>query len=314
MQEGNKVKLKGFKNSYCDALCCGLGEFVESEKYQLDAISDEDLKIICQYVVVKNIMAGVCELNLKVSRYGFGGDALEKYGLSGKEIIDSEQIGLLPTSALVGEKLVVELDNLSQYTPQFLSEASEFAALSGCEVLIKLGQDLEEIGKLVNKYNNSPVEVLESFGFLDRKCYVYGLNYIDKDDQKLLKDYEIPCIFSPISDGEEGLGAINLYNFKYNELKFVFSSGKCYNIDMLKEAKVAYINTANLMNEGGLIDEDDLLEAILSNSGGEIIELDECERRENIFNKKVLIEHEDYQMLRDKVKNIAKGLKLKEKE
>ena len=306
--EENKVKLNGFKNYYCDALYCALGEFINPSSYQLNSLSDEDLKTICEYSVVKNIMAGVRELNLKVPKYGFGRDALEKYGLYGKEIIDAELIGLIPTSALVGEKLAIELSNLSEFTPQFLSETSEFVALSDCEIIIELGQDLEEVGKLVNKYNCSPVEMLESFGFLDRKCFVYGLNFIDKDDQKLLKDYNVTCIFFPVSDGENGFGAINLYNFIYHQLKFGFSSGKCYNIDMLKEAKLAKLNTANLMNDSGLIDLNDLLEPLEAKIG-ETITLDECERKENVLNKRVFIMHKDYQKLREEVKKIAKELK-----
>lgn len=300
--------LRGFKNYYCDALHCALGEFLDPSKYDLTNLSDDKLKTICEYSVVKNIMSGVREVNLKVSRYGFARDALEKYNLLGKEIIDASQIGSLPTSALVGERLVVELENLSEYTPQFLSETSEFVALCGCEIFIKLGQDLEEVGKLVNKYKCSPVETLESFGFLDRKCSVLGLNYIDKDDQKLLKDYNIRCIFFPISDGEEGLGAVNLYNFIYNGLEFGFSSGKSHNIDMLKEAKFAKLNTSNLMNDKTLITVADVLNPLLSNVG-EDFTLYECERDENILDKRVLVEHKDYHQLREKVKNIAKELK-----
>lgn len=309
MQQRSEVKLKGFINYYCDALYCGLGEFVDPSKYELESLSEQELKTICEYSVVKNIMAGVSEVNLKVPRYGLGRNALEKYNLLGKEIVDAELIAILPTSALVGEKLVIELDNLSELSPPFLSETSEFVALTGCEVLIKLGQDLEEVGKLVNKYNCSPVEMLESFGFLDRKCSVMGLNYIDKDDQKLLKDYNIKCIFSPQSDGENGLGAINLYNFIYHELEFGFASDRCAYIDMIEQAKLAKLNTSNLMNDSTLLSARDVLDPLMANYGE--ITLCQCEREDNILNQKILISHNDYENLRDKVKNIAKELKEK---
>lgn len=309
MQQESKVKLKGFKNNYCDAVYCALGEFVDPSKYDINMLNDEELKTLCEYSVVKNIMAGVEFLNIKVPRFGVGRWALDKYNIAGKEVVDAEQISLLPTSALIGERLVVELDNLSEYSPNFLSEVSEFVALSKCGLIIKLGQDLEEVGKLVNKYKISPVEMLESFGFLDRDCQVYGLNYIDKDDQKLLNNYNISCIFSPLSDGEEGRGAINLYNFIYNDLKFGFSSGKCYNINMLLQAKLAFLNTSNLMLDNSLLDVGMLLDCLTYKDGKIELEFDECERIENVLNKSVLREHNDYKILREKVKNIAKELK-----
>ena len=311
-RKDNKVIIRGFKNYYCDAVYSSLGEFIKPEDYDLSTLTKEQLEILSQYAVIKNIMAGVNEVYLKVPTPGVGISALEKYGLKGKEIVPAEEMNNVKTSSLVRERLVLEIGSLLEYNQNFLSDVSDFAGITDCGLLIKLGQDLEEVGKVVNKYKFSPTETLESFGFLDRKCYVYGLNFIDKDDQKILKEYDAMCIFSPLEDGENGLGAINLYNFIYNELKFGFSTGKCYNIDMLLQGKLAKLNTSNLMYQNDLIDSELLIESLQSEEGEIEIELDDFERGENIFDKKVFIQREEYQKLREKVKDIARGLKEKE--
>ena len=162
----------------------------------------------------------------------------------------------------------------------------------------------------------SPAEVIESFGFLDRECFLYGLNYIDKDDQKLLKTYDPTLIFMPKNDGEEGRGAINLFNFIYNGLKFCFSSGKCYNINMLDQAKLGLINTANLMHERNLISSSQLIASLEMQGNDEItLNFDDEDCLENIFYCKIEIKDEnllkELVSLEDKTKLIAKRIKEK---
>lgn len=311
-RENNKVILKGLRNYYCDAIASSLKEFVDPDKYDLTQLNEDETKILCEFAVLKNKMAGVSELDLKVPYSGVGNEALDKYQMKGGEIVPAEEFNNLRTSSLVGERLTLEISSIDEYNQNFLSDVSDFAGLTDCKVLIKLGQDLEEVGRVVNKFKMSPVETIESFGFLDRKCSIYGLNFIDKDDQKLLKEYDTFCIFSPRDDGEEGRGTINLYNFIYNELKFGFSSGECYNIDMLGEAKLAKLNTSNLMYQNDLIDNEILLESLQSEYGENTILLDDLEKEDNIFDKQIKIENEEYKSLREKIKIIAQNLKEKE--
>ena len=294
--EKEKMKLYPFYNHYCDALYASLGEFLTIDE--------------------ENIKAGVKELNLKVYHYGDGLKALDKYAIKGKEIISAKEMNVLPTSAMVGDRLLLEVESLLDYQQDYLNALVDFSARTDIPVLFKIGQKLDEVGKLVNIYRKSPMEILENYGFLDRECYVYGLNFIDKEDQKLLSQYDVKIIFSPISDGEEGLGAINLYNFIYNELKFGFSSGKCYNINMLEECKLAKINTSNLMYDNKLLTIEQLLSGVIVDydfQEDEKIEIDfdECEPFENILNKRVDLKQDDFFALRQKVIEIAGKIKEK---
>lgn len=314
-RRNNKVIIDKFCNHYCDALACALGEFIDiRDSYEdiLKLLSLEEAETLIDYAVLKNKMAGVERLNIKVPLPSLGVKALEKYDLKGSEIISAKNYASLPTSALIGDNTMLDIENLLDYNQELFSSISDFCARADMPICISIGSNLEEVGRLVNGYNMSPVEVLESFGFLDRKCFVYGLNFIDKDDQKLLKDYCIMSVFSPQDDALCGRGAINLYNFIYNDLKFGFSSGKCYNIDMLFEGKLARLNTNNLMHEGGLVTNEALLDALCEPREAKLeIELLDAQKLEVLFDKKVYLKDDGYLDLLSKVTKIA--TKIKEK-
>lgn len=314
MQEKTKQKIKSFKNYYCDALYCALGEFFDKEKIDeilnSKTLTQQQVKQLCEYAVIKNKIAGVTFLNLKVPDFGYGIELLEKYNMNGHEIVSANLMNCMPSKALVGQRLMLEVESLLEYNENFLSDLSDLSAKIDIPIIFALGQDLEEVGKIVNKFKMSPVQTLESFGFLDRECYVLGLNFIDKDDQKLMRDYGATCIFSPCCDGEEGKGAINLYNFIYNDLKFRFSTRRNHNIDMLKECWLAMVNTSNLMFEKDLIKIEDLLQAVFDKNGIDIeISTGEYERKEGLLNKKIKLNIEDFENVYKNVEKLVFQLK-----
>ena len=320
-RKDNTIFIKPFRNLYCDAIACSLGKYMNvydiDENQILNLISLDEVETLIEYAVLKNKLAGVGELNIKVPEVGLGRKFLDKYQIRGKEILSARQMSTLTAGEVVGGRIGFDIENLLDYAEGFLAELSDFTGRLDIPIFISLGRDIEEVGKLVNRYNMSPADVLESFGFLDRECFLYGLNYIDKDDQKLLKTYDKTIVFMPKNDGEEGKGAINLFNFVYNGLKFCFSSGKCYNVDMLGEVKLAITNTSNLMHERGLLSNENLLSALQVEEGEEEVEIpmDESEKEDNIFDKKVLNIKEsllkDYYPLEEKIVQIVKRIKEK---
>lgn len=311
----NNIKINHFVNYYCDGLRCAIDEFIHlnDEEFcsMIDKLSFEEKKVLIEYAILKNKEAGVKKLFIKTDNFQMGKMLLEKYNLEGGVIISAKDYQTLPSSALIGDGLVLEIESLLDYNASLLSDIVDFLSLTKTKVLIKLGQDLEEVGKLVNLYGRSPVEILEDFGFLDRDCLIYGLNFIDKEDQKLLVQYKPFLIFSPRNDGLEGKGAINLYNFIYNHLKFGFSSGKCYNIDMLAEGRLAKINTNNLMFDNNLVDDLLLLESLTCPFDDQPINmtLEKDLPAWNIFENKIYLpQHLD---IRNQVKEIIKRYKEK---
>ncbi len=318
MRNDENMILKGFQNYFCDGIASVLGEYLDvytdyNEDKILEKISIEDLKTIVEYAVLKNKVAGVKFLNIKVPVSKIGREALEKFDLEGNEVLSARIMPNLTTKDLLGGNLFLHIEDLLDYEEGYLESISDFCGRTETPIIITICQDLKEVGKLVNKYNKSPVEILEDFGFLDRECYLQGLNFLDKEDQKLLKQYNPTLILSPRDDGESGRGAINLFNFIYNRLKFVFSSGRCYNIDMLGEAKLANINTQNLMFSRGLIKEESLLESLQYKKGENEIPLEIESNLHCIFDCKY--ENKDEKLLaqlslyRKKIKEIIKGIK-----
>jgi len=314
MQE---IKLKEFKNGYCDALGMSLGEFLDvyeiDEQEILNLLNDEELKILVEYAIAKNKVSGVGELYLKVPKTGLIGENFENYKMVGKELLSARLIDNLSAKDFVGGRIMLEVENLLEYNEDYLSKIVDFCASTDTPVLIKMGQTLEEVGKIVNKFNCSPAQLLEDYGFLDRECYIYGLNFIDKEDQKLLKNYSATLILSPRDDAESGRGAINLYNFIFNQLNFIFASGKCYDIDMLSEGKLSIYNTSNLMHERGLVGVEEILNSLQGEQGEILLFNDDEYRRENLLNEKITqdIPFIKTRMLglREKVQEIAKKIK-----
>jgi len=317
MQSGNIISLKAFKNAYCDVISCGLGAFLdisEEEYKQIEnSLTKDEVEVLSHYVVVKNKLAGVGEVNLKVPYVKSAIKFLEKYGLEGNEVLNANYVNGLATKDLVGGRFILEIDNLNDYNVGLLSDINDFCATTDTPILIHFGRTLENVGQTVNKFGVSPAQLLEDYGILDRECYLYGMNYIDKDDQILLSNYNPTLILSPRSDGEEGKGQINLYNLAYNCLIFCFSSGKCYNIDMLKEGKLALLNTNNLMNKSGLVSTDEVLQA-LQTEGEEIDMLfDTTKKQEALLEEGQLLKSnqliEEKIMLEEEIKHIVKRLK-----
>lgn len=310
MREEKKV-IKKFLNYYCDGYPCALGEFLgilgcQEVQEKVASLTGEERNTLIEYAILKNIGAGVGEVNIKTQDIQGTLSLLDKYHLKGKAIISAKDYCTLTTNDLIGGRVILDIESLLDYNADLLNQISDFSARADIPLAINLSSDLEEIGKLVNLYSLSPAEVLESFGLLDRECFVYGLNYLDKDDQKLIKRYEKMCIFSPQSDGLQGKGAINLYNFIFNQLKFGFSSGKCYNIDMLLEGLLAEINTSNLMHEGGIVKAEEILKPL--QSGEEKLAVD-YESEEGLLCKKIELNREELAMLKEKTKEIARKIK-----
>ena len=312
----DKIRINKFVNHYCEGIYCGLGDFlnVKEEYYDdiLSLLSLQEKETVIEYAVAKNVQAGVGTLNIKVPAFGMGLKLLDKYHLKGREIVTAKKYAQMPTSSLVGGRTMLDIESLVDYNQDLLSAISDFSARANVPLAIELASDLENVGKIVNAYLSSPAEVLESFGLLDRECFVYGLNYLDKDDQKIVKDYDKTCIFSPQSDGKRGMGAINLFNFIYHRLKFGFSSGKCYNVDMLFEGKLAVLNTFNLMHESGNISTEEVLDSLTDKSGDEIeLDLFQEENIDNILDKKVHKKVEEFDSIQKKTIEIARKIKEK---
>ena len=130
----------------------------------------------------------------------------------------------------------------------------------------------------------------------------------------LLLSYGAQLVFSPRQDGEEGKGVINLYNFIFHGHKFGFASGKCYNIDMLKEGKVALINANNLMQKR-VVSANQIMSALQADFGEIEMDFDSESIQDALLESHFQCKDEnlanEYCLLRTQAKQIANKLKEK---
>ena len=67
-------------------------------------------------------------------------------------------------------------------SPKELEHTVYFANDYKLPMHIHLAETLTEVGECVQKYNRTPVQLLEDVGFLEHKCLIAHGVHIDKDD------------------------------------------------------------------------------------------------------------------------------------
>ena len=288
MQQVKVSREKSYYNCYCDAIRTALNCFlpVEESEALLEEVnfSNEELLTLARFALALNSRAGVGKVNLSVPN----ADILpyfEEFGLDGKVILPFEAIGSLKTSDYVGGRVAMEVKSLLDEDEKTLSAISDLSGKMKLPVFIGFGRTLEEVGRLSQKYNLSPARVLEDFGFLDRKCYLLGCNFIDKDDFDIIYSYGGKVILTPRCDMMLGRGAVNLYSLENKGISFRFASESYPFIEMACEAEIARGNTSNLLYERGLISTESLLKALLleEEDSDQSIEKDRIFPLENVF-------------------------------
>lgn len=233
----------GFKNCFCSPL--SFLPLPLTDKAQM--LSNQQLEVLYEYVIAKNCQAGIKELwilndyMLDLSKFA------SKYDIKIKSIIKAEKLFSMPSGLLVDEGLIVFIDKLEEMSDNFLCEVVNFSAKFDLPLVINFGQNLQMLGQLENRYHKSPERVLEDFGLLDRRCYLLGCNYLDKDALSLFEGYDIEYIFSPISDAEKGAGFVN---FKlYENYRCHLASMYETDVDLKKQANFLRLCTNNLLSQ-----------------------------------------------------------------
>lgn len=232
-----------FKNYYCALSCFAQGDSLKS--WQKD-----ELLILYEFVIAKNFSSGVKELwivndfNLDLSQLA------NKYDMKIKSIIKSENIQNFTSSMLVGESLMIEVDRLEGLSESQINDIVSFSARFDIPLIVHFGENLFSLGALDKKYKMPPERVLEEFGFLDRKCYLLGCNYLDKDALALFDNYNVEYIFSPLDDGEKGRGFLN---FKLYENKICHLASRDGEIDMTGNANFLRLSTNNYLSSAEMI-------------------------------------------------------------
>ncbi len=239
------VSQKGLRNSYCDSLKSFLFQHFplqEVVKIRALPINDDEDRWLCEYSVIKNLFAGVRELNLGCKYANNAIYMLDKYGLSGNAVVQ-ETIDLPE----ITDRVIFHVVDVLAYSENELQDIALKLGRSKVPVMITYGRSLNEMGSIDKEYGQSPATFLESLGFLDRECFILGGNYLDKDDLMLLASYDAKIIVSPRSDMLVARGFINLSPLVSQNIEILFASDEYPEVDMISEVELGCGQTGNLM-------------------------------------------------------------------
>lgn len=298
--------MNALKNWYCDFVQSALTEKEFADCYQGENLTDEQVRTLCEQVVKENIKNGIVEINLKTSKVQVAKEVLDNFGVQGKVVVDEKYLENLTTKDFLEDKIIIEITDILDLTPQRLSEISDLCAKMKVPILIHFARSLDEVGLINVRYNLSPAKLLEDFGFLDRECILLGCNYLDKDDLELLSTYQVKIVLTPKTDALKARGFVNLLSIENSGVEYGFATESYPKYNLFEEAFISYANTANLILEKEPISLKKLLASLQSKNG----KIEFCK---NIASQPlVALEIEQSQILRVELNN--KNLYIKEGE
>lgn len=130
-----------------------------------------------------------------------------------------------------GFENVCVLRNVADMDENQLNDLSDYIAKNNCQVCLKVGQSLEELGTVDKKFGKSLPLVLEDFGFLDRDFLLVGGNCLEKDDLQIFAEHGNRFVVCPSEDGLLGRRPTNLITLKNMGFEIRIGSGSAFEID-----------------------------------------------------------------------------------
>ncbi len=228
MQKGQIV------NFYCDAYQSFALQFFERDDIPPCEIDKDVDSMLCEAMVIKNLLAGVEEVNIGCRYPQNATLMLDKYGLKGCAIIDGREASKLKTF----DRVILYISSLSDFEEGELADLSMLCGQKKLRVMISFGRDLYEMGTLDRRYGQSPVRLLESMGFLDRDCMLLGCNYLEKDDLSVIASYGALTVLTPQEDLLFSRSLVSLAPFVSQDVESRLASGSYPIVDMRAEARL----------------------------------------------------------------------------
>ncbi len=134
---------------------------------------------------------------------------------------------------------------------QFL-ELNKFAQKYNLIKSTHASETLMEVGTIYNKYNKTPIALLESYGFFDSPCILAHCVHCDKEDIEIMKQYDISVATNPSSNLILGSGIAPLYSFIKNNINVSIGTDGAAsnnNLNMFKEMYLADNLQAGVLNQ-----------------------------------------------------------------
>lgn len=174
--------------------------------------------------------------------------------ITGNEVISKESLDKDIDSISLSSRIKPILYAHSLYScdeSQF-NELNKYAIKHDILKSTHISETLKEVGEIANKYDMSPIETLESFGFFDSPSLLAHCVHIDKDDIEIMKNYDISVATCPSSNLILGSGIAPLYSFVKNKINVSIGTdgaGSNNNLNMFKEMYLADNLQAGVLNQ-----------------------------------------------------------------
>jgi len=274
---GGNIVMPGFVNTHCHlamTLFRGYGENSNFNNWWLDYMRplEEKLEIDdCYYgatlgilELLKNGVTTVADFYLHNEETA---RAVEDTGIranisigaiTGREVLTEEyllnEMKKVTTCELI--KPILYAHSVYSCDESQFGELNKFASKYKLIKSTHASETLKEVGDIYNKYNMTPIALLESYGFFDTPSILAHCVHCDKDDIEIMKNYEITVATNPSSNLILGSGIAPLYSYVINHINVSIGTDGAAsnnNLNMFKEMYLADNLQAGVLNQAHAI-------------------------------------------------------------
>lgn len=178
--------------------------------------------------------------------------------ITGKEVVSQEWLDEEVRKISLCDRIKPILYAHSVYScdeSQF-SELNKYAEKKGYIKSTHCSETLMEVGTIHNKYNLTPIALLESYGFFDTPALLAHCVHCDREDIDILSEYGVAVATNPSSNLILGSGIAPLYSFVRNNINVSIGTDGAAsnnNLNMFKEMYLADNLQAGVLNQAHAI-------------------------------------------------------------
>lgn len=178
--------------------------------------------------------------------------------ITGNEVISEEfldeEVNKISKSDLI--KPILYAHSLYSCDESQFGELNKYANKHGLIKSTHVSETLYEVGTIHNKYNQTPIALLESYGFFDSPSVLAHCVHCDKDDIEIMTKYDISVATNPSSNLILGSGIAPLYSYVKNKINVCIGTDGAAsnnNLNMFKEMYLADNLQAGVLNQARAI-------------------------------------------------------------
>lgn len=274
---GGNIVMPGFVNTHCHlamTLFRGYGENSNFNNWWLDYMRPLEEKLEtndCYYGATLGILEllkngvttvadfylnytetakAVCDTGIRAN-IGIG-------AITGREILNEDFLKQEMDKIMVSDLIKPILYAHSVYScdeSQF-GELNKFANKYNLIKSTHASETLKEVGSIYNKYNMTPIALLESYGFFDSPSILAHCVHCDRDDIEIMSNYDITVATNPSSNLILGSGIAPLYSYVKSDINVSIGTDGAAsnnNLNMFKEMYLADNLQAGVLNQAHAI-------------------------------------------------------------